>query len=185
MPHLGEFTKKKHASLTSQADLHPPKLHASSHESGEDDEISITGLSGELADAQTPKAHKTSHQKDGADEIDLSGLSGQQIYVPYNGKIADITHADTNKHTLDLATALSETRKIIVVSVSAPRIAGSGHLRAYPNEGSTGVVIGASWGTNPYNFEIIIADGTQRLEYDLTWADDDFDLYCLGYVVEA
>jgi hypothetical protein len=44
------------------------------------------------------------------------------IIVPYNGKIVDITHPDTNKHTLDLAAALGETRKIIAVNVVPSRI---------------------------------------------------------------
>jgi len=57
MPHLGEFTKKKHAGLSAQADLHTPKLHASRHQNGGLDEISVTGLSGTLADAQTPASH--------------------------------------------------------------------------------------------------------------------------------
>jgi len=181
MPHLGEFTKKKHASLTSQADLHPPKLHASSHESGEDDEISITGLSGELADAQTPKAHKTSHQKDGADEIDLSGLGGQQIFVPYNGKIANINETDTSKHFLDLATALSENRTIIGVILRGARISGTGVLYTYPDEGvSSNTII-----TGQSSVDIIISAGTQRLQYAQSVANDDWDVVCFGYVVEA
>ena len=35
--------------------------HNTDHENGGDDEISVAGLSGQLADAQTPIAHKTSH----------------------------------------------------------------------------------------------------------------------------
>jgi hypothetical protein len=50
--------------------------HASQHQNGGSDEISVAGLSGELADDQPPKAHKTSHQDGGADEVDVTGLSG-------------------------------------------------------------------------------------------------------------
>lgn len=173
MPHLGEFTKKKHSELTEAADLHAPEAHASSHESGGSDEIDVSGL--------TPKAHKTSHQDGGSDEIDLSGLAGQQIFVPYNAKIADINEDDTDKHTLDLETALSETRKIIGVILQAARILGSGELRVYPNEGAVGgYVSGAHMlGT------CVIKNGTQRLQYKQTVANDDFDLYCFGYIVEA
>jgi hypothetical protein len=57
MPHLGEFTKKTHAALTAQADLHTPKIHASMHEDGGLGEISVTGLSGLLGDSQTPLTH--------------------------------------------------------------------------------------------------------------------------------
>jgi len=104
-----------------------------------------------------------------------------QKFVPYNGKIADITDADTNKHTIDLETALSETRKIIALIITADRVAGTGELGIYANEGSRRInlQIGSRWGM------VTIADGTQRLQYDQGVANDDYDLYCLGYVVEA
>jgi len=50
--------------------------HATTHENGGNDEITVEGLSGTLADAQTPTAHKTSHQDGGADEISVQGLLG-------------------------------------------------------------------------------------------------------------
>jgi len=50
--------------------------HAASHEDGGGDEISVGGLSGELADNQPPKAHKASHENGGADEISVADLSG-------------------------------------------------------------------------------------------------------------
>lgn len=53
-----------------------PGSHASTHEDGNADEISVLGLSGLLADSQTPLAHDTSHEDGGADEIDVTGLSG-------------------------------------------------------------------------------------------------------------
>lgn len=53
-----------------------PPDHASSHEDGGGDEISVAGLSGVLADDQTPLAHKSSHENTGTDEISLVGLSG-------------------------------------------------------------------------------------------------------------
>jgi hypothetical protein len=46
-----------------------PGAHASSHENGNADEISVAGLSGELADAQPPKTHATAHQAGGADVL--------------------------------------------------------------------------------------------------------------------
>jgi hypothetical protein len=104
------------------------------------------------------------------------------LFVPYNGKIADITHADTNKHTLDLATALSETRKIIVVIVMSGRMAGTGYLNCYPNEGADRILTGSGSGAD---HSVVIKDGTNELRYALSVANDDFDLYCFGYVVEA
>jgi len=58
------------------ADDQPPKAHKASHENGGADELSVAGLSGLLADGQTPLAHKTSHQNGGSDELNLAGLSG-------------------------------------------------------------------------------------------------------------
>jgi len=104
----------------------------------------------------------------------------QLKFVPYNGKIADITHADTAHHYLDLETALSETRKIVFLSLQVPRIAGTGNILAYPNEGARQCQV-----SGDYETTVGIAAGSQRLEYSLTVANDDFDLYCLGYVVEA
>lgn len=43
--------------------------HATSHQNGGADEISVAGLSGELADNQPPKAHKTSHEAGGSDAL--------------------------------------------------------------------------------------------------------------------
>jgi hypothetical protein len=126
-------------------------------------------------------AHKTTHQDGGSDELDLSGLAGQQIWVPKNGKIADITHADVNDHTLNLATALSETRNIIALVLSCIRISGTGTMYGYPNEGATPVVVPLYSASGL----VIIKDGLNRLKYYLSVANDDFDLYCFGYVVEA
>lgn len=43
--------------------------HASTHQDGGADEISVAGLSGELADPQPPKLHEMDHQDGGADAI--------------------------------------------------------------------------------------------------------------------
>ncbi|QAS68875.1 hypothetical protein HFTV1-gp42 [Haloferax tailed virus 1] len=49
--------------------------HGSKHEDGGSDEISVGGLSGDLADPQDPKAHAASHSADSADEISVENLS--------------------------------------------------------------------------------------------------------------
>ena len=51
--------------------------HKTSHENGGADELSVAGLSGQLADDQNPTAHKTDHENGGGDEISVAGLSGQ------------------------------------------------------------------------------------------------------------
>jgi len=106
----------------------------------------------------------------------------RQIFVPYNDKIADITHADVNKHTLDLAAALTETRKIIAVIVNMQRITGTGTFLIYPNEGATAT---SGYYGFQHQYTIVILDGTQRLQYALSVANDDWDLFCFGYVVEV
>ena len=102
------------------------------------------------------------------------------LFVPYNGKIADISEADTLKHSLDLETTLNETRKIIAVKLYSTLMAGSGVFYFYPNEGSAVITSTGSWQTAL----VIIKDGTQRLQYSQSVANDDFDLYCMGYIVE-
>ena len=111
-----------------------------------------------------------------------------QTFVPYNGKIADITHADINKHELTLANGAGtgaitgETRKIICVILEARRIAGTGYFPVYPNEGTAYASLSSGgWTVYP----IVIANGLQRLQYNLSVANDDWDLYSMGYVVEA
>jgi len=112
----------------------------------------------------------------------------QQFFVPYNGKIADITEADTLKHYLTLANSAGtgaiagETRKIIAILIEAKRMAGTDSFLAYPNEGAQYGYYASTISRPPL---IVIADGTQRLQYSQNAANDDFDLYCFGYVVEA
>ena len=152
------------------------KRHAKIH--GSDDHDTTVETTG----------HKTKHQSGGSDEITVLGLKGQQIFVPYNAKIADITKGDTVKYTLELANAggtgaiTGETRKIICVILEARRIAGTGYFPVYPNEGTDYVSLSSGgWTAYP----IVIADGLQRLQYNLSVANDDWDLYSMGYVVEA
>lgn len=113
-------------------------------------------------------------------DLNVTGtITTTNIYVPYNAKIADINEVDTNLHTLDLATALSESRNITAVIISHTRIAGTGNLQVYPNEGSRYLNVDwASAGTT-----VVLAAGTNRLQYKQSVANDDFDLYCLGYIV--
>jgi len=75
-------------------------IHATTHQLGGSDQITVQGLSGVLAENQpsswalitgkpstfTPAAHASSHQNEGADEISVAGLSGV---------LADLQAADT------------------------------------------------------------------------------------------
>jgi len=103
---------------------------------------------------------------------------GMQFFA-YNAKVADITHADTNKHTVSLATMglpLNTVAMVILVN----RVAGTGNIRVYSNEGTTSADLVNSGGRN----WITIGLANQRLQYDLTVANDDWDLFCLGYWTE-
>lgn len=103
-------------------------------------------------------------------------------HIVYNGKIADINESDTNKHTLDLETALTETRKIVLLILGVYRISGSGSFYTYPNEGTDHAKLGDDL---VWQKPVMIADGSQRVQYNQDVANDDFDLYCFGYFVEA
>lgn len=77
MPEFGDYAAELEA-------------HASTHEDGGDDEVSVEALSGELADDQpttwtkvsskpstfTPATHASMHENGGAGEISVAGLSG-------------------------------------------------------------------------------------------------------------
>lgn len=66
-----------------------PKAHATAHENGGADEISVDGLSGVLAEAQTPAAHATSHKNGGADEVLLNELGEPTAAVDFNKQAAN------------------------------------------------------------------------------------------------
>lgn len=48
--------------------------HATTHEDGGSDEVSVAGLSGLLGDAQTPTTHAASHAENGSDELLIENL---------------------------------------------------------------------------------------------------------------
>jgi hypothetical protein len=68
---LGTLPKGSKASVKARLDDVDSRIddHSARHENGGADEISVAGLSGELADAQTPKAHKSSHAAGGSDAL--------------------------------------------------------------------------------------------------------------------
>ena len=49
--------------------------HSTSHEDGGSDEISVAGLSGELADDQPPKTHATDHEPTGSDAMAVDAIA--------------------------------------------------------------------------------------------------------------
>lgn len=81
-----------------------PGLHASTHEDGGSDEISVAGLTGLLATAQTPAAHKASHQDGGSDELDVTGLAGLLVtaQTPVGGPLASGVYTPTRSAEVNL-----------------------------------------------------------------------------------
>jgi len=58
--------------------------HADRHENGGADEISVAGLSGELADPQPPKAHASSHASGGSDALSGNLNANARVAVSKN-----------------------------------------------------------------------------------------------------
>lgn len=70
----------------------PAAAHKASHENGGTDELSVAGLSGELADRQPPTNHGSStHQYGQEDEFSVEQLSGV-LKDPQNPKAHHLTH---------------------------------------------------------------------------------------------
>jgi len=96
--------------------------------------------------------------------------------VPTTGKIYDITHADTNEHTVALpATYPANTKAIIITGI---RIAGTGYVRIKSVSGGTGYD-----SCLDVRFQYMWIRATDGLfYYNLSVANDDFDVYATGYV---
>lgn len=79
--HLADFTlsalnaKVSDATLDDQGDPRDPNPHAATHQDGGSDEISVAGLSGELADPQTAKAHASDHEPGGSDAMTVDAAA--------------------------------------------------------------------------------------------------------------
>ena len=79
----------------------PVPLHASQHESGGDDEMSIEDLPGRAGDAQMPINHASFHQNAGIDRIDVTGLPGV-LGAAQNPKPHAATHKVGGSDLLDV-----------------------------------------------------------------------------------
>lgn len=61
-----------------------PDIHATAHQNGGGDEISVAGLSGLLGDSQTPLSHATSHKSGQSDVIKLNELGAPTGAIAIN-----------------------------------------------------------------------------------------------------
>jgi hypothetical protein len=62
--------------LTPNTGTFPAATHATRHENGGADEISVAGLSGLLADDQNPTAHASDHEPGGGDAMSVDAVAG-------------------------------------------------------------------------------------------------------------
>jgi len=125
-----------------------PGAHASTHENGGTDEISIAGLSGELADPQTPKAHNqalgtiTGHDKAAHDAlgIDAATLEGSTKNQVRNHDPKAHTHVEADITDLD-----HDAQKIKGKTVDDAAI-GDGKFLKYQTSGDKIVYASVSGG---------------------------------------
>ena len=93
-------------------------------------------------------------------------------------QIADITHADTDEHTLTpTALGVPENTKCLFVKVY--RASGTGTLEILMETGGRQASLPVG-GLTPWP---ISEDGTFR--YKLSVANDDFDVYGFGYLTQG
>ena len=105
--------------------------------------------------------------------------SGKLVtFVPFNAKVADITHGDVNKHEITLAT-LGLPENVVVLELGVVRVVGTGSFLTFPNEGATDRNL-----STETRFGGSIGIINQRLQYRLSVINDDFDVYCFGYWLE-
>ena len=102
----------------------------------------------------------------------------RDIFTGMNEKIADISHADTNKHELRLDD-LGFPSNIVKIILGARRVTGTGKLRVYPISGTQGFGMDEMATTQLEGETVAIVNG--KLTYSLTVINDDFDVFCFGY----
>jgi len=103
------------------------------------------------------------------------GFSGGRVrIVPATGKIYDITHADTNEHSVTIPVGYPGNIKALYCRFS--RIAGTGQLKMISTQGTPGMYITTQ--DNGLWFRAI--DGL--FYYSLSVANDDWDVFIYGYI---
>jgi len=95
---------------------------------------------------------------------------------PY--KIADLKENDTIAHTLDLSSILPLETKALILH--ADLIAGAGNFLVFPLSHATYTVnLGGT-----QDFPFILPIKNQELKWKNSVADDEWDIYLLGYFVQ-
>ncbi len=122
-----------------------PAAHASTHENGGADEISVAGLSGLLADDQNPTSHASDHQHGGSDEIATATPAINSI--PKTGAAANLdswvsSASATVQGKIELATqaevntGIDTTRAVTPATLAGSTGAPNAHAASHENGGS-------------------------------------------------
>lgn len=106
-----------YGSLTGVPSTFAPSAHATSHQNGGGDEISVAGLSGVLADPQTPSTHATSHESGGGDSIKLDNLAAPDDNTDLNASTS--THGLMMKYPGGTTTFLRADASFAVPTATA------------------------------------------------------------------
>lgn len=104
----------------------------------------------------------------------LSSLSG--TFIGSNIKIADVTAADTNKHTVDISAFVPSN--CVAINIKRPRQVGGNTVRFFPNEGAEYIDMVSNHET------FVLAIINQRIQFQLFVKSEDFDIYMFGYWVQ-
>lgn len=108
----------------------PVTLHASQHEEGGADEVSLDGLPGRARDPQVPYDHVSNHKPGGSDELDVTGLSGQ-LRDPQ-----PTAEHGNEKHTTPFATVLQVGDLISAHNAGITQHAAATNLEKTANKGA-------------------------------------------------
>jgi hypothetical protein len=177
-----------HKDLT-DADLHSPKAHSTSHQDGGSDEISVAGLSGLLADAQKVTVRKNSGANVGTRKR-LNLVEGTNITLTVADDATDdevdVTITAAPFSTQNVVTASraigtvyqNTTGKTIFVVVTL--VSTSGWQYAYTDASNppTTIVAGVSYNSTaftlafmvlPNNYYKIGTSGSASLNYWVEW----------------
>jgi len=102
-------------------------------------------------------------------------------FIPYDQKIADIQENDTTDHYIDL-TAVFPGVEIVAIHICAIRSSGTGYLKVWPAELSNNSIFLLKETANTNAAWVILADGLNRIMWRNSVANDDWDIYCFGYL---
>jgi hypothetical protein len=133
----------------------PVTIHATQHEEGGDDELSIEGLRGRAGDLQNPVTHASAHEVGGTDPVNVQGMPGV-LAEAQNPKLHANTHKVAGIDPLDVATLPGADELEYLANKDQPN--------GYSGLDSSGRVFTAALGDAP-----IPGVESHGLRFDRTW----------------